>query len=373
VRSLAQDYYSILGVPKDATTQEIKRAFRQIARECHPDVSGGDPDAEGRFKEARQAYETLMDPVTRARYDRRGQRRKGGGGSFFEAFYNRAKEADQARDDSRKSARGARPYARKPTGGGARKRRRNDPGNDLDLEDLFSDFGDFGFGGAGKGRTGDAKPPPRSAIRPERGADVQIELDIPADVATEGGSVTAVYYRLQRADSWRPGSTDPGVVRVQDIADVRVVPKTRDNEVLRERGLGDAGVYGGPFGDLVVRVRLVTTRRKETPPEPPPREAAPAAEEPEGTRGVVSDGTDTLLDITLAEAVLGGRVEVVTPGGKIRLSIPAGTSSHSKLRLKGKGVDGRDLFVSIRVQIPKQLDDESRTLIEKFAALNPRD
>ena len=90
---MASDYYSVLGVPRDATSKDIKRAFRQIARECHPDVAGEDPEAAETFKKARIAYETLMDPTARARYDRR-QARRGpgaplGGGSFFEAFYRR--------------------------------------------------------------------------------------------------------------------------------------------------------------------------------------------------------------------------------------------------------------------------------------------
>ena len=131
--SMSEDYYSILGVPKDATSQDIKRSFRHIARECHPDVSGGSQEAEERFRQARQAYETLMDPVTRARYDRRRQRRQQMGGSFFDAFYNRSGGGDGNSTGPS--------YAPNVSGGsGTRRGRRHDSSNELDLEDLFNDF-----------------------------------------------------------------------------------------------------------------------------------------------------------------------------------------------------------------------------------------
>ncbi|MEQ1565739.1 MAG: DnaJ domain-containing protein, partial [Myxococcota bacterium] len=230
---MADDYYAVLGVGRDATSQEIKRAFREIARKCHPDVAGADPAAEEQFRNSRKAYETLMDPVARARYDRRGQRKAPAGGSFFDAFY-RATD----RSGTPPVAEASRP---RPASG------KRNPGNSVTLEDLFNDFGDFGFG---EGRGG-AKPPesqpPRQA--PTIGDDVYVDLDVPAGIARAGGSLTAVYYRMQRADSWRPGSPDPGLVRVQDIADIRVVPGTADGELLRERGLGNAGPHGGAYGD----------------------------------------------------------------------------------------------------------------------------
>lgn len=349
------DYYEILGVTADATTQDIKKAFRQIARECHPDVTGDDPTAGERFKSARKAYETLIDPVTRSRYDRRGQRRKFEKGSFFDAFYRATGEKEE-------ETRSARPRSG-PTYGahdgypGAGRKGRKDPKNDLDLDDLFNDFG---FAGSSPSGAGTASP----------GADVHIDLDVPQGVAREGGTVTAVYHRLQRADSWRPGSSDNGLVRIQDIADIRIVPGTSSGEMLRERGLGDAGEHGGPYGDLVVRVCLV----REPPPPPPPPAEAPRRERvrTEPRHAPVSAENGALkLDVSVVEALLGGRIELDTPQGRVRLAIPPGTSSGSRMRLKGKGAAGEDLYVETRIVVPRALDDESRQLIEAFARLNP--
>ncbi len=370
---MAQDYYSILGVSREASPQDIKKAFRAIARECHPDVAGTDPAAEERFKVARTAYETLMDPVTRARYDRRGQRARAPqpGGSFFDAFYRNVSGGGGGGPGKRKHGAGGAHAA----GGHASSRGADkDPGNNLDLDDLFNDFGDFGFG---RSRNGAKPPPSRPEPKPEptpmQGADVIIEVEVPAATARDGGSTTAVYYRMQRADAWRPGASDPGVVRVQDIADIRIIPGTRDGEVLRERGLGDAGPHGGPYGDLVARVRVVG---HAPPPKPPPEtpKPPPPADTP---RAATGEGTERVVDISVVEAMLGGRIDLTTPQGHVRLTLPPGTSSGARLRLKGKGPDGpdgpADLYVITRIVVPKHLDDESRRLIEEFARLNPGD
>ncbi len=409
---MPDDYYEILGVARDATSQDIKKAFRQIARECHPDVSGGDPESEERFKKSRLAYETLMDPVTRARYDRRGQRRRMAGGSFFDAFYKQTGERSNGGNPG---------FSGNPAGGPPRGSRpkKNDPRNNLGLDDLFN-VGEFGFGShapssgrssrgaggsggpgstgglggsgaAGSRNTGDPGSERwshggRQPHRPTPGSDVQIDLDVPADVAARGGSVTAVYHRLQRADSWRPGTDDAGLVRVQDIADIRIVPGTRNGTILREKALGDAGPFGGSYGDLIARVRI--TGPKTPRPTPPPASAAPPLREPVSAGASASrpaadttvrsdqDEEVATLEINVTEAILGGRVALETPQGKVRLTIPPGTSGGTRLRLKGKGSalpNGTvgDLYVEIRIVVPKTLDTESRRLIEEFAKLNP--
>lgn len=335
---MSQDPYRILGVPPDASADDIKRAFRQIARECHPDVSGGDAAAEERFKAARQAYELLIDPEARARHDRRGAARPFAGGSFFDAFYAATGRA--------RSGGGRAPQDRGP-GPRAASRRTDEP---LDLDDLFNDFG-FGAGRPRAKPAGAAAPGPRSSP----GSDVHVDLEVPASVARRGGSRTVTYRRLQRLDTWTPGSADPGVIEVDELAEVRILPGTEDGTVLRERGRGHAGPHGGAYGDLVVRVAIVD-------------DGAPAAE---------PTPRELVLDISVTEALLGGRAEIDTPGGRVRLGIPPGTSSGTRLRLAGKGPPGpdglpTDLHVITRIVVPRTLDDESRDLIERFAALNPQ-
>ncbi len=356
------DYYEILGVPKEATTQEIKKAFRQIARECHPDVTGDDPTAAEKFKEARKAYETLIDPVTRSRYDRRGQRRSFAKGSFFDAFYRHTAGAAEGTPEPAGPRKAARPpnvgaHDAGGTPGPDRKQKKN-PANDLDLDDLFNNFGDFGFGGAKAKSTGSPGSSRAPESAPEPGDDVRIVLEVDAGIARDGGTVTAQYSRLQRSDRYSGGGGGGSLARVNDIADIRIIPGTLDGEVLTERGLGDAGLHGGSYGDLIVRVRLVGRAPAPPPvPDPPP----------------VSDGQEesVVVDISVVEALLGGRVEVDTPRGRVRLTLPPGTSSGTRLRLKGKGNAGADLFVETRIVVPRVLDDESRRLIEEFARLNP--
>ena len=344
---MAEDYYKVLDVSKDATPEEVKRAFRKIARQCHPDVAGSDETKINRFKLAKKAYEVLSDPKARSRYDRRNERRAEAG-TFFEAFYKQTEKGFPR-------GRSGRPRVRKPS------KRGTDPANNLDLEDLFSETPDFGFGsrkssrvktGAGASRTSRPSPLP--------GDDVQIQVEVDPSVAKRGGTVTAVYYRMPRADTWRPGSSDPGVLRIQDIADIRLLPGTTDGEVLRERGLGDAGAHGGPYGDLIVQLRFKKSNKKRPSPEP----TAPPGE------------TTMMLDISVVEAMLGGRIELETPQGRVLLSVPPGTSSGAKLRLKRRGPpdaagNPTDLYVMVRIVVPRTLDDESRRLIEEFAVLNP--
>lgn len=372
---MAEDYYAVLGVTKDASQQEIKRAFRSIARECHPDVAGPDPAKEQRFKQAKEAYETLGDDIARARYDRRQERRssrvgRGGSSSFREAFYRRS----AGTPTNGPGAPGA-PQQRT-------RRRVNDPANNLDLDDLFNDFGFGRPKASSRPRASDSpRSGPRSAPRgsaeraraptPQPGGDVHLDLDVPEHIARDGGTVTAVYYRMQRSDTWRPGAPESGVLRIQDLADIRLLPGTSSGEVLHEKGKGDAGAYGGPYGDLVVRVHVVKS------PGPSPsakRSGARPRDKPEPPPAQPSQ--DQIVDITVAEAVLGGRVQVQTPQGPVRLTVPAGTSSGARMRLKGKGEASKsgkpgDHFVALRIVVPKKLDAESREIIERFAALNP--
>ncbi len=338
---MAVDHYSLLGVPKDATTQDIKRAFRRIARECHPDVAGDDPEKVARFQDSRIAYEILMDPVTRARYDRRSERRSApdGGGTFFDAFYKRTGDLQQER--AAKAAKAGERSGRRVRG--------KSTSNSMSLDDLLD-----GFGG------GRSKPPPQNAPSvapdPQPGRDLEYELEVPADVAQNGGALTATYYRMRRADQWHPGNTDPGLVRVEDFCPVRVLPGTRDGQILREHGMGDAGPWGGPAGDLIVTVKIVGTVEEVPDAEP-------------------TIGGEQRVDLSAVEAILGARLVVDTPQGLVRLTVPAGTHSHTRMRLKGKGPadasgEPTDYYVEFRITVPRDLDQASRDLIHAFHERN---
>ncbi len=379
----ATDYYGLLGVARDATEKDIKRAFRALAKECHPDVAGDDPAKTERFKSLRAAYDVLVDPVKRAAYDRRLDRRSNPSPFFGSHWKHAGKPAD--------ATSAARPSA-----------------NDLDFEDIFNDFGglDFGFGkkgGPAPGtRPGAAPPPPpnptgdgwyrQTTSRPagrsrpdapggdqprpppsEPGDDVKLRVDVPASVAMRGGQVTVNYPRRIRASDQR------SLVSIDELYELRVPPGVREGEVLRVERMGNAGPGGGPHGDLVATVHMVGPR---------PGQAAPG--DAEGARGprmkmpghdeVVAEGDIDVLrfDVSVVEAILGGRVEVATPQGRVRVTVPPGTSSGTRLRLRGKGTQGadglpRDLFAEVRIVVPAEVDEESRRLIEQFARLNPGD
>lgn len=336
---MAEDHYSLLGVPKDATSQDIKRAFRKVARECHPDVAGEDPDKVNTFQKARTAYEVLMDPVSRARYDRRGERRAQQGGSFFDAFYKRTGEAQRARDAQRAT------HARRVQRGSV-------PGNDLGLDDLLD-----GFGGGRSVSPSPVSEDPR-APKPSPGRDMHVEAEVPFEVARSGGAIQLTYSRLRRSDTWVPGQRDPGLIRVDDLAEVRILPGTETGAVLKQAGLGDAGPWGGVSGDLYVKVTVTASAERVDEPQEQPSK---------------------IVEITVVEALLGTRVPVQTPQGKIVLSVPPGTSSHSRMRVRGKGpVDASgtasDWTVEFRIRVPTELQPSARRLVEQLAEhLEPPD
>lgn len=373
------DHYSTLGVARDASSDEIKSAFRKLARECHPDVAGEDPKAQERFTRVREAYETLVDPVKRATYDRRGQAtwfagpgRHGGrwrppGGFDFEQVGN--------------------PSPGGRAGPSTRRGRRN-PANDIGLEDIFGDFGggDFGFGGGPKASEANRGTWGRSAAAPDGGAapeapagrDILLRVDVPASVAQRGGTVTLRYPRLLRGDDGR------SLHRYPEIHELRVPPGMRTGEQLQVPGMGDAGPDGGPYGALVCELTIV--RDEDAPAGPQTQRGerrrgaeaprpGPSRAEPPRTDGPPPSATPgeaiAVLDISVVEALLGGRVKVSTPAGPVHVSIPPCSDSGARLRLRGRGVGGADHIVELRIVTPRALDEESRALIERFAELNP--
>ncbi len=268
---MALDPYQTLGVSRTATADEIRNAFRTIAKKHHPDLNPGDAAAEERFKAANTANEILSDPVRRAKFDR---------GEIDAAGQDRAQERAQERASDRGFYRD---YA-----GGEAGQRYGRAGTGADPDDLSEIFGDFFSardGGAGN-------------TRPRKGRDRQYRLEVPFLSAING-------------------ATERLTLPTGETLDVRIPPGIEDGQVLRLRGKGEAGRNGGPDGDALIEVAVA------------------------GHPFYRRVGRDVELDlpVTLAEAMLGGRVPVPTPRGEVTLTVPAGSDKGTRLRLRGRGVE----------------------------------
>ena len=286
---MAEDLYDILGVSRRATDDEIRNAFRKLAKANHPDVNPGNNAAADRFKKIAAANDILGDPEKRRQYD--------------------AGEID-ARGEQR------RPHP----GRGGHGRRTADPrgpGNfdDFSFSDIFSDV----FGGMGSGNAGPRQA--RGFSGAGRGSDLRYSLEI--DFLE---SILGAKKRVTLPDG--------------GVLDLNVPEGVTDGQVLRLKGKGTPGMGGGETGDALVEIKV----RKH------------ADFEREGDDIIVE------LPITMDEAVLGGRVEVPTPTGRVQLTIPKGTSSGKTFRLKGKGVRNRtggsgDQLVTVKIVLPPEIDE----------------
>lgn len=308
-----KDYYKILGVPKGAKTEEIKKAYRRLARQYHPDVNKG-ADAEKRFKEINEAHEVLSDPEKRKRYEDLG-----------------ANWAQYAR-----GAPGGRP-------GGSRWVFTGDPrGGFQGSGDLgqFSDFfrtffGDLGGTGIFEEEEVAPRRRGRSHARTMTGADVEGDVEISLIEAFRG---TERSVEVQRPD----GSTRK--------LDVKIPPGVRDGQRIRLAGQGHVGSNGGPPGDLYLQIRVKAHPffRRE------------------------GDDIHAELPVAMHEAVLGAEVTVPTPKGRVSLKIPAETQNGRTIRLAGQGMPragggAGDMFVTVKVVLPQKLTDEERESVLKIA------
>jgi molecular chaperone DnaJ len=343
------DYYEVLGVPRDASDADVKKAFRRLARELHPDVSE-ETDTEHRFREVAEAYEVLSDPERRQTYDRFGHAGLRRGGFHATEF---------------------------------------DLGN---LSDIFAAFfGDGIFGGT------------QRASRPARGADVAAAVEITLDEVFTGVTTTlpvSVASTCERCDGVgaEPGTapitctTCGGAGRVQQVSqsvfgqfvrasacprcdgagqvveqpcdacdgagrllidrslDVDVPAGIHDGQRIRMRGEGHAGVLGGPAGDVFVLVRV------------------------RPTDGLERDGDDlvSVAAVTMVDAAVGTSVRLATPAGEVDVDVPPGTQPHDVLVVGGKGVPslrtGRpgDLRVHVDVRVPRRLTPEQREQLRQL-------
>lgn len=315
-----KDYYKLLGVSKSASQEDISKAFKKLARKCHPDLNPGDATAEARFKEANEAYEVLKDPQKRKMYDQLGPNWQHGQNfqppPGFENMHFGG-------------------------GGGF------DPGG-------FSDFFEtiFGAGGGGGFRQGGFQDMGGGyGRRPRRGGDAEASLELTLEEAFRGGPKTVTVQEQVAGLGGMP------TLRSKNL-EVKIPAGVKDGARIRLGGQGNPGASGGPAGDLYLRIRI----------QPHPRFKV--------------DGDNVVIDLHLTpwEAALGATVNVPTLERDVELSVPPGVSSGQKLRIRGRGLGSKgkcgDQLVRIMIKTPKGLTDDERALWEQLAAastFSPRD
>jgi len=354
-----RDYYEVLGVQKGATDAEIKKAYRKLAKENHPDLNPGNAEAEARFKEANEAYEILSDSDKRARYDQFGfagvdpNYGAGAGGYGFDGGFDFG-----------------------------------------DLGDIFGSFFGGGFGGGGRTRNG-----------PQRGESLRMAVTITFEEAAFGCEKDVQIERIEQCETCHGSGAAPGtspetctncggsgqvqqrrqtpmgvfattgpcpacggkgkiiktpcddcggkgMIRKRKTIQVSIPAGIDNGQIISLRGQGHAGKNGGPAGDLqiVVNVRPHELFRR--------------------------DGSDVFCDapITFTQAVLGGEMEIPTIDGKVKYDIPEGTQTGSTFRLRNKGipnVNGRgrgDQYVTVYIETPRNLNKEQKEALKKFSA-----
>ena len=343
-----RDYYEVLGIDKNATDEDIKRAYRKKAKECHPDLHPNDKEAEARFKELNEANEVLSDPDKRARYDQFG-------------------------------------FDGPDMGGGAG----GNPFGGMDFSgmggmgDIFDQLFNGGMGGSAQAR--------RNA--PRQGNDVRYELRLTFEEAAKGCHKSVEFYRYENCATC--GGTQPqtcsmckgtgqirqsggwmttvrtcpacggsgkvikdkcsscggsGRVRMRRTLELDVPAGVDDNIVLSKRGQGEPGANGGPNGDLLIQITVKPHKlfRRE--------------------------GTNLRLEVPISftQAALGAEIDVPTLDGSVKYTIPEGTQTDTEFRIRGKGIqqlgsnNKGDLIFKVRVETPRRLTEKQRELLRQF-------
>lgn len=342
-----QDYYEILGIKKEASTDDVKKAYRRLARKYHPDLNPGDAAAEKKFKEINEAYEVLRDPKKRSEYDQYGKAAFEGAGGF-EGF------------------------------------RTQDTGFDFGfggMEDIFSDLFGGGF---------------RQRETPLKGADLETHLDITLEEAYKGvtkpvtltrevmckgcggtgaqaskscsqckgtGSIkqSRGVFRLSQPCPACHGSgrvitkTCPvcrgnGSTVATETIKIKIPPGANTGSRVRLKGMGGAGMKGGSPGDLYISLTVM--------PHPVFKR----------------DGNNIYVEVpvSVVEAVLGGKIKVPTLEGSVTMTLPPGTDSGKKFRLKGKGIPNKktgitgDEFAIIKIVVPKKVSSKTKEALEEI-------
>lgn len=306
------DYYSILGVSKNASQDEIQKAYRSLARKYHPDLNPDDPEgAKKKFQELQEAFDVLKDPEKRQQYDQFGPGFQGGG------------------------AGGGNPFG--GFGGGGKSYTWNSGQGGINLDDILGMFGGGGASPFGSGSFGGGSSRRRSRSAMPAGQDVTSTIDVPFQTAVLGGTISISYQK-------------PSGKR--ETIDVKIPAGIDTGKKIRLRGKGGESPMGGEPGNLILEVNV--------------------QEHPFFTRK--GKNLYVHIPITLKEAVLGGKVDVPTPRGTVTVTIPAGSTTGTKLRIKEHGITPEkseekkgDLFVVFDVSLPAKWSDDDRKLIEKLS------
>src|SRR6266481_2622346 len=308
-----RDYYQTLGVPKTASEDEIRSAFRKLARKYHPDVAKDKKAAEEKFKEINEAYEVLSDPEKRKKYDQLG------------ADWNRPG--------------GFQPqWEGQQPGGGFYQWGGDGGGVEFEFGGTgFSDFFEAFFGG-GRGRSAFGGFGQRGTMA-ERGSDVEADIMVTLEEALHGSTRQV---SLRRAGS-----------KKTETYQVKIPRGVREGQRIRLAGQGEAGERGRKSGDLFLRVRV--------------------ARHPDFS----VEGSDLVHEVKIApwQAVLGDQIIVPTLEGNARLKLPPGTQGGQRFRLRGRGLPGvsgqrGDLYVVVQIAVPKKLSESERKLWEQLAQLH---
>ena len=394
-----KDYYGALGVKKSASTEEIRKAFRKLARKYHPDVNPGDKSAEEKFKAISEANDVLSDPKKRKIYDQLG-------------FYSDNIDPAAAEAYARGGGFGAGGFGTPPQGGGAQGqgvpfdfsgfdfsdmfegggRRTRSTGGSGSFRDIFSGI----FSGRGGAPVAEEGSEPGSDLEYQvnvgfwqaiRGAVLRLNIarrDVCTNCHGKGylestrpcpecggkGKITQTGGRMKfdvqcprchgtgKERTVCPACSGQGVVERTEQLEVRIKPGTRDGQRIRVPGKGNAGQFGGPTGDLYVIVR--------TGDHPVFRREA--------------DDIHLTVPVSATEAALGAKIEVPTIDGRSLLRIPPGTHCGQKLRLREKGVPSAtkegvrgDEIVEVSITVPKVQDERSKEILRELAKLNPDD
>ena len=314
---MAEDLYAVLGVPRGADTDAIKKAYRKLAQKLHPDKNQGDKQAETKFKAVNQAYDVLSDEKKRKLYDEFGDE------GLREGF-----DPERVRAYKSWSSRQGGDGARAGSGFG---------GQPINIEDLFS--GAVPGGQAGGDIFGDLfGRSQRRARGPMKGSDLESSITVDFASAVKG---TTLELRLREGGA---------------PMTVRIPPGASEGSRVRVPGQGSQSPNGGPPGDLLLEIHV----------------------QPHALFRREDDDLHVDVPITVAEAFKGAKVKVPTAEGSVTLKVPEGTQSGAKLRLRGKGVARKgkppgDLFVHFLVRIPTARTAEVESLIDQLAALDQED